>query len=487
MHGLVEVRDRYHAYLVPLLMPIAAYAVAASSTGRRRPPKLPPVGRSIPDAGSFTESSLECAVDGLGRKRLSLAPPAPWSALHEGGDHRPAEVIAVRRPLLIVPLLIVLLPSWPPPCPRRPAGPSPSASPTRWAAASPRSTRTSPRWAGRRRASGPCGATGAAAVDSATCVPGQGSCAFPTDMVMQLHARGITPVIWWQPIGVTADGGNGLYERYKRTLNGFHDAYITEWARAARAAGEASGKPILLRYAHEATGYWFPWSIGRFDNTKENYKAAWAYVWNIFKREGALPYVDFIWSTVFPYKWAFPGDKYVDYVGVTVLNFGSDRSWRYPGPLIGKRVRASAKFTKKPIIIAEMATAYLGGDKAQLAEAGLQAVLREVAQDRGHHVPRYGPAARHGRAARLAPRQAGRWLRPPDVPVHRLARTLPGSSLVATPGLAEARRFGVAPARHCRAQGVWRVRSAAREHGAHERTEGPRRPRGEVLPVEALV
>ena len=28
MHGFVEVRDRYHAYLVPLLMPIAGYAVA---------------------------------------------------------------------------------------------------------------------------------------------------------------------------------------------------------------------------------------------------------------------------------------------------------------------------------------------------------------------------------------------------------------------------------------------------------------------------
>jgi hypothetical protein len=45
---------------------------------------------------------------------------------------------------------------------------------------------------------------------SPTCVPGQGNCAFPTEMVMQLHARGITPVIWWQPIGITADGGTGV-------------------------------------------------------------------------------------------------------------------------------------------------------------------------------------------------------------------------------------------------------------------------------------
>jgi hypothetical protein len=29
MHGFVEVRDRYHAYLIPLLMPIAGFAVGA--------------------------------------------------------------------------------------------------------------------------------------------------------------------------------------------------------------------------------------------------------------------------------------------------------------------------------------------------------------------------------------------------------------------------------------------------------------------------
>ena len=199
---------------------------------------------------------------------------------------------------------------------------------------------------------------------SQTCQPGLGNCAFPTDSVLQLQSRGITPVIWWQPIN-PANPLQGYYERYERTLNGFHDAYLIEWARAAKAAGEATGKPVMIRYAHEATGYWFPWSIGRFDNTKESYKAAWAYIWKIFKREGALPWVRFIWSTVFPYKWAYPGDKYISFVGVTVLNFGADRRWRMPAPLIDKRVRAAKKFTKKPIIIAEMATHYLGGDKAQ--------------------------------------------------------------------------------------------------------------------------
>jgi hypothetical protein len=199
---------------------------------------------------------------------------------------------------------------------------------------------------------------------SDTCQPGLGTCAFPSEAVQRLHELGITPVIWWQPTDPT-NPAQGRYERYRRTLNGAHDEYLVEWARAARAAGEATGKPILLRYAHEATGYWFPWSVGRFDNSKENFKAAWRYVWRVFKREGALPYVRFVWSTVFPYQWAYPGDRYVRYVGLTVLNFGANRRWRDPGPLIEKRVRASSRITGRPIIIAELATDYLGGDKAR--------------------------------------------------------------------------------------------------------------------------
>jgi hypothetical protein len=38
MHGLLEVRDRYHAYLLPLLMPVAAWAVAAVVNREGRSP-----------------------------------------------------------------------------------------------------------------------------------------------------------------------------------------------------------------------------------------------------------------------------------------------------------------------------------------------------------------------------------------------------------------------------------------------------------------
>jgi hypothetical protein len=133
--------------------------------------------------------------------------------------------------------------------------------------------------------------------------------------------------------------------------------------------------------------------VGRFDNTKENYKAAWRYVWKVFKREGALPWVRFVWSTVFPYSWGYPGDRYVRYVGLTVLNFGANRKWREPGPLIAKKVGASLKITKRPIIITELATDYLGGDKAQW--------LRQATSSY-RSTPRSGPSCISIRTSRIA-------------------------------------------------------------------------------------
>ncbi len=58
MHGFVEVRDRYHAYLVPLLMPIAGYAVAVLVNRVRPAPADSPgePARFAPDEAPETDS-----------------------------------------------------------------------------------------------------------------------------------------------------------------------------------------------------------------------------------------------------------------------------------------------------------------------------------------------------------------------------------------------------------------------------------------------
>jgi 4-amino-4-deoxy-L-arabinose transferase-like glycosyltransferase len=58
MHGLVEVRDRYHAYLVPLLMPIAAL-VLTQLAERLRWRRAPDRQGSGSDPRTFTETSSD--------------------------------------------------------------------------------------------------------------------------------------------------------------------------------------------------------------------------------------------------------------------------------------------------------------------------------------------------------------------------------------------------------------------------------------------
>jgi hypothetical protein len=214
------------------------------------------------------------------------------------------------------------------------------------------------------------------------CRVGAGTCAFPSEAVAALHKRKVTPVIWWEPTD-PANPDAGRYESFRRMLDGHHDAYIRQWARDAKAAGKASGRPVIVRFAHEAVGRWFPWSIGRHGNTRTNYKAAWRYVWGIFREEGALPHARFMWANVYPFAWAYPGDRYVSYVGLTILNFGSSREWRAARGMLDERVRAASKFSSRPVIVAEMATNHIGGNKARWLEQAYDHAYRKLPRVKG--------------------------------------------------------------------------------------------------------
>ena len=75
------------------------------------------------------------------------------------------------------------------------------------------------------------------------------------------------------------------------------------------------GRSVVVRFAHEASGNWFPWSIGKAGNTVANYKAAWRRIDRIFRQAGARNHTKFLWSNLMPSRLHYPGDRYVDYVG----------------------------------------------------------------------------------------------------------------------------------------------------------------------------
>jgi hypothetical protein len=225
------------------------------------------------------------------------------------------------------------------------------------------------------------------------CVPDKGSCAFPTDAAAGLRERGITPLIWWAPVAPPGQE-RGQYARYRRIIQGHHDAYIRSWARDAKA----HGGPIVLRFAHEMNGKWYPWGLARFDNTPWRFKQAWRHVWRIFRDVGATN-VRFLWNAMpekcigcsphYRYETFYPGNRYVDYIGVNVYNYGPV-SWRSMTSILEKplhRLRGMTSTKARPrglpVILGEVATSFQRGNKARWLKRGYTQTYRRWPQVKG--------------------------------------------------------------------------------------------------------
>jgi mannan endo-1,4-beta-mannosidase len=140
---------------------------------------------------------------------------------------------------------------------------------------------------------------------------------------------------------------------------GAQDRYIVRFARSlARYPGT-----VWLRYAHEMNGYWYPWSYDA-----RGYRRAWRRIVRLFDVAGA-DNVRFVWS-VNPnlyegeQKWLrnarlyWPGSRYVDAVGSTMINFGGDK--HYEVARFAPRLRKLHREFGKPVVLAETNTEYDG-------------------------------------------------------------------------------------------------------------------------------
>jgi hypothetical protein len=205
---------------------------------------------------------------------------------------------------------------------------------------------------------------------------GDGDSAFPTAFMQQLQARGIVPMVNWQPVGANPDDCS-LWS-LDNILRGDFDAYIREWATAARDYG---GR-VIVRFAHEMNGYWFIWGDGRCTNTPSKFRQAWRHVWDIFKGPDGVgaTNVKFLWSILGPRRAAkfYPGATYVDYTGISAFNWGPSnprvsRPWRSLKYIV-RKVMPVLNLLGKPVIIGEMGVPYEPGcstcDKAAWITAG---------------------------------------------------------------------------------------------------------------------
>ncbi len=192
---------------------------------------------------------------------------------------------------------------------------------------------------------------------------------FPTRCMDNAFARGATVMTTWEPwAGAVTDPTYKL----SNIVRGDFDSYIRRYAQGAKAWGH----PFLLRFAHEMNGNWYPWGTmagAPNRNSPSDYVAAWRHVHDIFDQVGASN-VRWVWSpnvmgyvgdTPSPsYASLYPGDAYVDWVGIDGYNDGGSRPWRSFPDLFSSSYTALTSLTGKPLVIAETASGENGGDKA---------------------------------------------------------------------------------------------------------------------------
>ncbi|OGM33138.1 hypothetical protein A2962_05185 [Candidatus Woesebacteria bacterium RIFCSPLOWO2_01_FULL_39_61] len=175
-----------------------------------------------------------------------------------------------------------------------------------------------------------------------------------------------TLLLTWEPWN-PKEGMNQSVDYLKEINDGKLDSYLSNFAQQVK--GYSS--PVILRFAHEMNGNWYPWG-----NRPLEYKEAYRKVVDTFRKEGAAN-VRFMWSinheSVPPEAISnsskyYPGDSYVDIIGLDGFNFGSSKgssNWKsFPELFSSSYNFVTTRYPSKPVMISEVASTELGGNKS---------------------------------------------------------------------------------------------------------------------------
>ena len=179
---------------------------------------------------------------------------------------------------------------------------------------------------------------------------------FDTTAASNAWSYGALDFVVWEPWNTTL----------AKIASGASDAYIERFAEAVRTLDV----PIAMSFGHEFNGNWYPW--GTTGTTAADFVAAWQHIHKLFTAEGATNVI-WIWdpNDIYPVSSVqlaqyYPGDAYVNWVGVTGY-------WTQAGPntygsLYLPTLEEIRGFTEKPFIIAETSVEAGSNQSASLTQ-----------------------------------------------------------------------------------------------------------------------
>lgn len=182
-----------------------------------------------------------------------------------------------------------------------------------------------------------------------------------------LRAHGWQPVVSVSPYYFSGCSPTTL-PLYRAIAEGKCDAFL----RAAGRNLSQLKQPFYMLFAYEMNNPQNPWSISGTGSTNADFVAAWRHMYTVFAEEQAI---DVVWvfcpnipnTAASPYSAIYPGDAYVDWVGMDGYNWGTTQSWSkwtsFAGVFEGPYDTLVHIAPNKPVMIGEVNTTNQGGDK----------------------------------------------------------------------------------------------------------------------------
>ena len=219
---------------------------------------------------------------------------------------------------------------------------------------------------------------------------------FPASNVRLTAEHGSIPLIFWSPWDKPYVEGTGP-DKFSLTsiIAGAHDAYIDMWAEKAREFG----RPMIVSFANEMNGSWFPWSGLHYGGSTpvpgatpicckgpETFKKAYRHVVDRVRARGAknVQWVLHLMNYSLPQEgWNlaaeyYPGPEYCDWLGISLYGVQfTDDEWAPFLPLLDwpyeemRRIDAT-----KPMMICEWGVGEFPdlGSKADWLRDGFRAM-----------------------------------------------------------------------------------------------------------------
>ena len=189
---------------------------------------------------------------------------------------------------------------------------------------------------------------------------------FPVRVLDKSAANNRYMEITFQTFHMEKDNQGLIYE----ILNGKYDDYLRQYAKSM----SQEERPVLFRFNNEMNGDWCLYSAYYYSKDPELYRALWKYLHGIFVEEGVknvlwvfnphdLSFPPFAWNHYLNY---YPGDEYVDIIGLTGYNTGNyfpGEKWREFSEIYPSLYHEYDKLFKQPFMITEFGSNSVGGDK----------------------------------------------------------------------------------------------------------------------------